>query len=269
MTALKYFSERAVETLYQSVEQHLDWYYSPSNPERFIRGMQHAIRETTMSGVSLKDILKTGDEPSKLDAKNAMAVYADTPMNGLQPHEAADERLWVHLCHTDCPQYVTDRWLKNRPVDDKMAASRVRNHFFAKGNRGVIRDNALSRLWWLGYIAQEVSSDDPRKFLQILLHRQDLRSALIERPSVSMNRRVLRSVYCVMQAHWDSAASRSDRVTSGETSPLFVRETFRDWMIRLNRRGGVVLLDALDDKGLVELVRCEADEALANGNERD
>ena len=36
-------------------------------------------------------------------------------------------------------------------------------------------------------------------------------------------------------------------------------------MVRLNRRGGVLLLDALDDNALDKLVRSEADHALQRG----
>ena len=55
---------------------------------------------------------------------------------------------------------------------------RVLNHFFAVGNRALVRDNGISRLWWLGKIANDVDNEDPLRFLTILLHRQDVRSAL-------------------------------------------------------------------------------------------
>ena len=64
--------------------------------------------------------------------------------------------MWVYLCHCDCPQYVTARWLGRRPDKDEDAVREVRNHFFAVGNRALIRDNAVSRLWWLGKIAHDI-----------------------------------------------------------------------------------------------------------------
>ena len=259
---LKYYTEKAVETLYASIVERLDWYYSPTNSAPAIRGLHDPIRETRRDDVNLRNVLEVGDTPSRQDATNAISLYGETALRTLRPQEAADARLWVYLCHADCPRYVASRWLKDRPADDKKAADRVRNHFFATGNRGIIRDNGLSRLWWLGYIAHEVSPTDPLKFLQILLHRQDLRSALIERPSVSMNRRVLRAVYKIMEDHWDSRSRNDERGEPTILPTLFVREVFRDWMVRLNRCGGVVLLDALDDNDLDRLVRLEADRAL-------
>ena len=134
---------------------------------------------------------------------------------------------------------------------------KVRNHFFAVGNRALIRDNGLSRLWWLGKIAHHIDPEDPNRFLTILLHRQDVRSALIERPSVSMNQRVLKGIYQVMQESWDDGGG------------LFRREVFRSWMIALNRRGGVVLLDSLPPDKLVRLVREEAQGAMSQTEEQE
>lgn len=269
MSVLKYFSERAVETLYRSAGERLDWYYSPSDSAPIPRGVGHAIRDARQPAAPLRKILETGPASSSLDGRNALAVYRDTPLRQLRPRDAADERVWTYLCHVDCPSYVAGRWLRQRPRDDAIALSRVRNHFFAKGNRGIIRDNALSRLWWLGYIAHEVNPDDPAKFLRILLHRQDIRSALIERPTVSMNRRVLRAVYLVMEEYWDLPRSGRAHGAMEQSSPLFVREIFRDWMIRLNRRGGVVLLDALPDVTLADLVRREATVAVGKRRSDD
>ena len=179
---------------------------------------------------------------------NALIVYG--ALKTLTPHQASIERMWAYLCHCDCRQYVTARWLNRRPHKEEDAVREVQNHFFAVGNRALIRDNGISRLWWLGKIAHDVAADDPRTFLTILLHRQDVRSALIERPSVSMNRAVLHGIYEIMRDHW------------GNGGALFERESFRHWMVALNRRGGVVLLDALTDDGLGQLLRDEANRAV-------
>ena len=178
-------------------------------------------------------------------------------LKNLTPQQAADERLWTYLCHMEYPRYVARRWLTSRPESNDDAARKVRNHFFARGNRPLIRDNALSRLWWLGSIAHEVEADAPHEFLERLLHRQDVRSALIERPSVSMNRQVLSSINVVMRDYWQQDKS------------LFERKPFRTWMVGLNRRGGVVLLDALPKEPLAELLEEEARRALSAVEARD
>ncbi len=244
---LRYCTSSAVEELRHTIRDHLDWYYAPrkSHPVTLING----FRESKIKSPELADKLTINEKsPSESDASNALVVHR--ALQSLTPHQASIERMWVYLCHFDYPQYVSKRWLSRRPDSEKDAVRQVDNHFFAQGNRALIRDNGLSRLWWLGNIAHKIEPDNPQEFLDILLYRQDVRSALIERPSVSMNKRLLRGIYTVMKKHWEN-----EKV-------LFEREAFRSWMIALNRRGGVILLDALPDDVLKQLLHDEADRAV-------
>ena len=248
MTQLRYYSTDALEELRLQVDQNLDWYYAPKGSPPKATAWNE-IRATTVSAPDFDGKLEVDlQRPHTTDATNALAVYE--ALSDLTPHQASIERMWAYLCHCDCPKYVASRWLKIRPVEQKDAVRKVKNHFFAEGNRALIRDNGVSRLWWLGKIAHEIGPQEPLRFLSILLHRQDVRSALIERPSISMNRRVLRAIYEVMKKHWAIDGA------------LFERETFRGWMVALNRRGGVVLLDSLPDDALARLLREEAERVL-------
>ena len=244
MTNLRYYTTEVVEDLRTRIAEHLDWYYAPQGRPPSVASVG-GLRESTLMAPALDERLVTDvGRPSSTDVENALIVHE--ALSGLTPHQASIERMWVYLCHRDCPQYVSERWLGQRPEKDEDAVREVRNHFFAVGNRALIRDNAVSRLWWLGKIAHDIDPENPREFLTILLHRQDVRSALIERPSVSTNRRVLCGIYEVMREHWSDGGA------------LFAREAFRSWMIALNRRGGVVLLDALPKQPLRSLLREEA-----------
>ena len=247
MTHLRYYTSDALENLRSTVADHLDWYHAPVRelPSNSLGG----FRESKVEAPAFADRLVIDDKrPSSTDVENALIVY--NALSDLTPHQASIERMWVYLCHSDCRQYVTTRWLNLRPNNALDAVRKVRNHFFAVSDRALIRDNGVSRLWWLGRIAHDVAPDDPREFLTILLHRQDVRSSLIERPSVSMNRGLLRAIYTVMREHWINGGA------------LFERDAFRNWMVALNRRGGVVLLDALPDDALGLLLREEADRAI-------
>lgn len=247
MTRLRYYTSEALENLRSTIAERLDWYYAPEGPPPSV-GLG-GVRESRLAAPYLAERLKMdAKRPSKTDVDNALIVY--DALSELTPHQASIERMWTYLCHSDCPQYAAARWLEPRPEEDESAVRKVRNHFFARGDRALIRDNAVSRLWWLGKIAHDADPDNPREFLTILLHRQDVRSALIERPAVSMNQRVLRGIYAVMQEHWSDGGA------------LFERTPFRSWMTALNRRGGVILLDALPKKQLLALLREEADRAL-------
>ena len=245
---LRYCTVELLETLKSKIARNLDWYYSPSNSTNLTE--KFSFREATMEAPELSGKLAVNNrKPSASDASNALKVYEALP--NLTPHQASIERMWTYLCHFDCPDYVAARWLSRRPENKEEAVRKVRNHFFASGNRGLIRDNGLSRLWWLGKIAYDVDPKKPGNFLDLLLHRQDVRSALIERPSVSMNQSVLSNIYNVMQKHWSNGGG------------LFRRDVFRSWMVALNRRGGVVLLDALPQTALAQLLEEEADKSIA------
>ena len=248
MTQLQYYTTEALEELRRTIAVRLDWYYVPDGDlPAFIPST--GVRSSHLPAPALAESLRMDTkQPPSTDVDNALTVYGSLP--NLTVHQASIERMWVYLCHRDCPQYVATRWLDQRPEKDEDAIRDVRNHFFAVGNRALIRDNGISRLWWLGKIAHDVDREDPRRFLTILLHRQDVRSALIERPSVSMNVRVLKGIYSVMLEHWNDGGA------------LFEREAFRSWMVALNRRGGVVLLDALPDEALSRLLREEAERAM-------
>lgn len=253
MPKLRYFTASAVDELRGDIMERLDWYYHPSaaDARKWVKA-QDAIRDADIAVDELSDLLTIGAQPSRDDAANAVTVYS--ALDKLTPHQASDERLWTYLAHTQGAEYVAARWLSDRPQDDDKAAQKVHNHFFARGNRALIRDNGISRLWWLGSIAHNIDPGNPDRFLEILLHRQDVRSALLERPAVSTNPKVLERIYKVMVEHWEGKRQ------------IFHRDTFRQWMINLNRRGGVILLDALDQATLDKLLRDEAQAAIeSNG----
>ena len=245
---LQYYTAEVLEELRRTIVERLDWYYSPGRDLPAFVPLT-GVRSSHLAAPILAESLRTDTKRSpSTDVDNALTVYSS--LSNLTVHQASIERMWVYLCHSDCPQYVAARWLNRRPDKDEDAIREVQNHFFAVGNRALIRDNGISRLWWLGKIAYDVDRENPKQFLTILLHRQDVRSSLIERPSVSMNVRVLKGIYGVMVEHWIDGGA------------LFERENFRSWMVALNRRGGVVLLDALPEEALGRLLREEAERAM-------
>lgn len=259
MSRIRYFTEQSVASLRKDVSSHIDEYYALVDSEAALsfvsadRGIQSRL--SRLEALPLKGRLmdpKTG-ELSQNDVQNAMTVYRS--LSRLTPHQAADERLWAYLTHTDCATYVARRWLKDKQNKGDDARRAVLNHFFVSGNRALVRDNGISRLWWLGRIAHTVAPKQPNRFLEILLYRQDVRSALIERPSVSMNTEVLRSIYQVMDDYWTKNKLR-----------IFKREVFRSWMIALNRRGGVTLFDVLSEADRSGIIREEASLALLQDN---
>lgn len=252
--SVRYFTETTVEALRSTVADRLDWYYSDGEVGN------DSWPESKVAAVSRSSAALTLDcrkkKPHLRDSENALRVHDH--LSALTPHQAAEERLWVYLCHVEGADYLRQRWLGRRPGTKEEAARRVRNHFFVRDARGLIRDNGISRLWWMGKIARDVDEQEPRRFLDIVLHRQDVRSSLLERPLVSRNVRILRAIYELMRERWDG--DRKDR-------SLFQRSHFRAWMRGINLRGGVVLLDALTPVTLRALLEEEAEKAVV-GDDR-
>ncbi|MCY3567324.1 MAG: DUF6339 family protein [Chloroflexi bacterium] len=246
---LQYYTSEAVLELRDYVRDRIDWYFDPTSPPIEFSTVAPR-RDTKLETQAWAQQLVVNERtPGQSDAANAVVVYS--AMADLTPHQASEDRLWTYLCHNEGRAYVAQRWLRGYSSESAHVVDRIVNHFFVRGNRSLIRDNGLSRLWWLGAIAHRIDPEAPRRFLDTLLYRQDVRSALIERPSVSMNDGVLRAIYAVMREDFDT-----------EEKALFRREAFREWMKNLNRRGGVILLDAVPANQLDSLIRREADRAL-------
>ena len=127
------------------------------------------------------------------DLENAVALYRWLP--DLSPVQASDVRLWVWLCHHPFRDYVRARWPEGSP-------DALRSHWFFKGRGlGALRRNALSRLWWAVHLTQNpvgqlpewasvYQPSNPFEYTALLLGRQDVYQALIER-SFGSDRRLL------------------------------------------------------------------------------
>lgn len=239
--------KRSVDDLRSGIEHHLDWYYAEDGD--LAGGWPESLEAQVKRSSAALTLDCRKKKPHLRDLVNALRVHDH--LGALTPHQASEERLWVYLCHVECADYLRARWLGTRPKRVEEAVRRVRNHFFARGARALIRDNGISRLWWLGKIARDADPDEPEAFLEIVLSRQDLRSSLLERPFVSRNVGVLREIHRLMKEHW-----------AGD-GKLFERHRFRAWMRGINARGGVVLLDALSPGALRGLLEEEADKAIA------
>ncbi len=260
MTRLQYLTNRGVDELRRKVHLHCSWYSSPNLDEQPLETPAGWLRETSIEVTPLREVLSVSSpNRSQTDAANSLRLYG--VLNQLTLRQAADERFWVWVSHYECPHYVAARWLASDSIENPERMERnILNHFFARDGRALVRDHGVSRLWWLGHIAHKTCPADPELFLEIVLHRQDIRSALIERPSVSMNREVLSRIFSVMRECWQEKDDKG--YEKKERADLFKREVFRTWMTNLNRRGGVVLLDALPEKSMIELLREEAEHAL-------
>jgi hypothetical protein len=158
---------------------------------------------------------------------------------------ARDQRLWVYLTHIVLLDYTRQRW--PIPENKEKAIAHIKKHFFASGARGIERDNAISRLWWMASICSKVEGLTLEKSLTAFLYQSDVRANIVERPTTSQNVVLLSTVI-----------KKLDQSFNGDKE-LYGREKFRTVMKELNLQGGIKLLEVLEPKEVERIVtRCAA-----------
>ena len=256
---LRYCRRDIATALDNAVPATLDWYYHPLARDPLPPLAQEGAELESGFRVepfwSSLEMPRESDNPQERAATDrANVLITRQALDMLTPVQAADGRLWTWLTHTHCAEYVKRRWMHSRPAEEREAIRAVKNHFFVHGSRSLIRENGVSRLWWIGEIAHRVEPGSEEQFLEVMLSTQEIRQQVLERPGLTMNAHVLRALYRLMRRRWES---------DGPAAPLLQREAFRRWMRSLNGRGGVVLLDAMTGDQLQALLEFEAERALS------
>lgn len=236
MLDISLFKESTVKTLYDSVEQNLQLYRSGS--------FEHLLTDTSLF---LASSCKMDEEEALLvdctaDDHNEVNCCLSIVkcLSSVSSYLARDERLWTRLAHIEFLNYSRTRW--EIPTDNTKAVDHIKKHFFAKGARGIERDNAVSRLWWMATICSKVHELSLEKALEAFLYQSDVRANIIERPSTSQNPTVLSAV-----------VNKLSSSLAGNQA-LYDREKFRVVMKRLNLEGGTRLLEALDSDEIKQVV---------------
>ena len=172
------------------------------------------------------------------EVTNCENMFSSLP--AMSPYMARDERLWTYLTHVDLLNYARKRW--PIPEDDNKAIGHIRTHFFVVGARGIERDNAASRLWWMAHISSRCQTMPLKDSLQCFLFRSDVRANIVERPTTAQNPVILSTIFEKLNESYHG------------DQKLFEREIFRNFMIELNLLGGVRLLDSLGKHEIENIV---------------
>lgn len=181
------------------------------------------------------------------DAENCKLILQFLP--DLTPAQATDERLWVTLCFSEFKNYANERW-PFRSADEAKLQSHISNHWFANGVRGRMRDNAISRLWWMGYMAKNIPEFSLEKVFDILFFNSDYRSSLLERNSTANAINVTTAILKITD----------EAYTSGIP---FKRDSFRSFMSKVDTLGGRSNLASMDVASLVKVLKPIYTEAYA------
>ena len=175
-------------------------------------------------------------QDTNFDLENCKSIYDS--LSTLTAAKATDERLWVTLCFRDYSEYVIKRWPLERA---KTPSNHVQDHWFARTSRNRMRDNGISRLWWMAHIAKRVPGSTIDEVLATLFFNSDYRSSLLERNTSANAINVVVSILSISQRAFDSGTE-------------FNREKFRNFMKKVDLIGKRTSLPSLGQDELEQLL---------------
>ena len=172
------------------------------------------------------------------EVDNCMLMYE--AMGKITYYLARDERLWIYLTHTLLLGYVRKRW--PIPEDNERAIKHIKSHYFCIGARGIERDNAASRLWWMASLCDRTQGLNLEEALACLLFQSDVRANIVERPTTSQNIHIFSAILKKLYQSY-----KADK-------KLFERDRFRSIMKWLNLAGGVKFLGSLPEIRIMHIL---------------
>jgi hypothetical protein len=232
----RFLKASVVRELYNQIPMNLDQYISGSF--EYIESDSSLCFEGSFE-INTEELSKINcDGEDSKEVQNCALLF--NAMKEVTPYVARDERLWVYLTHTFLLNYSRKRW--PIPMNSEKAIDYIRLHFFASGKRGIERNNAVSRLWWMANLCSRVNGLSLTEALECFLYQTDVRANIIERPTTSQSVRIFSAI---LKKLYESF--RGDKI-------LFDRVRFRSFMKELNLQGGVKLLEALDDDDITRIL---------------
>lgn len=187
MANLKYFDETVYGNLSADIKNNIDFYASSDVELKDLLPNIPYYGESTISAnlpseLDFKNDMNT-DEKNKSDIVNTRFIYE--ALKTLSPLVATNGYLWSYLCHTKYKKYVIARWIKNPEDEDKHEGTvkTIQKRFFCSSNKkDIMRMNAISRLWWAGYLTYDKNHSDPYHLTQILFTGQQICADILDTP---------------------------------------------------------------------------------------
>ena len=196
---LIYFTKDAYKLLKKDLDANKDNYYrdDPWLSEYFAKVGLDEFYKTSSIVVSNLQLNCSGDDVESKnndDLLNIKLLYSDYK-DKITPLQASDPLLWSALCHITFKEYVLKRWKK----DD--GTVRLDPRFFAtEGRASLLYYNAISRLWWSGYLTYDETraSTNPWHLTETLFSAQQVQKDLFDQ-SFSMNRTVIKGLLSALK----------------------------------------------------------------------
>ena len=228
---LGYFTEQAYEKLLANVGANQEMYASD---EEWLPEFFHGTDYYKYSSVSVDRFTPyiagenlTDRQKSDEDLVNVRKMY--DAFIGLTPWQASNKYMWTYLCHADSElrEYIRHRWLSS------MRENTIQTRYFVTNSGSLLNDNALSRLWWYGYLTYDEALADPYRYTKILLTNQTICTDVIDTLNRTNRNRIQGVLLAIEQFKAD--------INANESLIDYVRECNRS----LNRYAAVTVMDYL------------------------
>lgn len=237
---LIYFTKDAYKLLKKDLNVNRNNYYSedPWLDEYFANAGLDEFYRTSSITVPNIELICSGDDiatKNRYDLINIKMLYTEYK-DKITPLQASDPLLWSALCHIVFKDYILKRWKK---ADDTVS---IDKRFFAtEGRSSLLYYNAISRLWWSGYLTyDEENKGNHWHLTETLFSAQQIQKDLFDQ-SFSMNRTVVKGLL--------SALKRIQEERENASTPVF-RKCCDSY---LNHYGAVSILDSLTSEEIEEI----------------
>ena len=210
MANLKYFDETVYGNLFADIKNNIDFYASSDVELKDLLPNIPYYGESTISAnlpseLDFKNDMNT-DEKNKSDIVNTRFIYE--ALKTLSPLVATNGYLWSYLCHTKYKKYVIARWIKNPEDEDKHEGTvkTIQKRFFCSSNKkDIMRMNAISRLWWAGFLTYDKNHSDPYHLTQILFTGQQICADILDTPFCG-NKTIITGILLAIEQYKDEVA---------------------------------------------------------------
>jgi hypothetical protein len=239
---LIYFTRDAYKALRKDLNLNREKYYSdePWLNDYFARIGIDEYYKTSSITVPNIDLLYSGDDiesKNRDDLINTKLLY-DGYKDKITPLQASDPLLWSALCHIKYKDYILKRWKKS---DDEVNIDE--RFFVTEGRRSSLTYyNALSRLWWSGYLTydEEGLSSNPWLLTDTLFSAQQIQKDLFDQP-FSMNKTIVKGLLSALKKVQDE---------NGNLCTTIFRKCCNEY---INHNGAVSVLDTLESEEIEKM----------------
>ncbi|MBP1586845.1 MAG: hypothetical protein ILO53_00380 [Clostridia bacterium] len=237
---LSYFTEDAYDRLLHDVSRNSENYATSEDWLPAYFGNSNGYYKT--SSVDVSDFTpyyipgkKDDTQKSQEDLNNTRLIYE--AFKNLTPLQASNKYLWTYLCHAipKYRDYIRDRWMQEERENT------IKNRFFVTTPGSLLNDNALSRLWWYGYLTYDKKCSNHYALTEILFTNQTICTDVMD----TFNRMNIERMRGVLLAIRDF----KEEINDGEG----VTDYFRECKKFLNHYAAVTTLEFLDSDEIKDL----------------